>query len=38
MIQDIYIIDDDNNLKNITANIFKDDKKYRFKKVYYQNK
>ncbi len=33
MIQDIYIIDDDNNLKNITANIFKDDKKYRFKKV-----
>ncbi|MBQ8379276.1 MAG: hypothetical protein IJX34_00500 [Clostridia bacterium] len=33
MIQDIYIIDDDDNLKNITSNIFKDIKEYRFRKV-----
>lgn len=33
MIQDIYIIDDDDNLKNITSNIFKDNDEYRFKKV-----
>ena len=33
MIQDIYIIDNDDNLKNIANNLFKDNKDYRFKKV-----
>lgn len=33
MIKDIYIIDDDDKLKNITTNIFKDIKEYRFRKV-----
>lgn len=33
MIQDIYIIDDDDKLKNVTSNIFKDNNEYRFKKV-----
>lgn len=33
MIQDIYIIDNDDNLKNIANNLFRDNKDYRFKKV-----
>lgn len=33
MIRDIYIIDGDDNLKNITCGIFKDIKEYRFRKV-----
>lgn len=33
MIQDIYIIDDDDNLRNIIGNVFKDNNEYRFKKV-----
>ncbi len=33
MIQDIYIIDDDNNLTNIIVNVFKDNNEYRFRKV-----
>ena len=37
MIQDIYIIDNDDNLKNIANNLFKDNKDYRFKK-FLQNK
>lgn len=33
MIQDVYIIDNDDNLRNVANNIFKDNKEYRFKKV-----
>lgn len=33
MIQDIYIIDDDDNFNNVVSNIFKNNKDYRFKKV-----
>lgn len=33
MIQDIYIIDDDDNLKNVISKVFKDNNEYRFKKV-----
>ena len=33
MIQNIYIIDDDDKLINMTINIFKNNTKYKFKKV-----
>lgn len=33
MIQDIYIIDNDDNLINLVNKLFKDDKEYRFRKV-----
>lgn len=33
MIENIYIIEDDNKLINMTINIFKDNTKYKFKKV-----
>lgn len=33
MVQDIYIIDNDDNLNNITSNLFKNNLDYRFKKV-----